>query len=65
MRIKEHSKPAFDPLARIKDGAPLIVTFTPSDWQLMERKLGYYVGGSQIRELILGVFVGDYKIVKR
>lgn len=65
MKISEIEKPKFDPYIRIKEAKVLHVSFTPAEWASMEERMGKYISPTEIRELILGVFAGEFKIVKR
>jgi len=65
MKIAEIKHPVFDPDARIKDGRVLSVHFTTVEWATIERSLERHVTRDEIHELIMGVFAGRYKVVKR
>ena len=65
MKFSEAPPAKFDPEVRMRDGNNLMVVFTPFQWMAIERKLGRHVGANEISDLILGCFLGGYKIVKR
>ena len=65
MKLDEIKKPAFDPEVRIKEAKMLNVILTPYDWFMIEKELGRHVTAMEIRELIMAVFTGSHKIVKR
>lgn len=65
MRFSEAPEAKFDPLVRLRDKKILHVSFTPDQWMIMETKLGRHISATEISELILGVFLGEFKIVKR
>lgn len=64
MRLTEH--PAkFDPADRLKDGKSMTIVLSAINWFQIEKALERRVSPTEIRELIMGVFCGKYKIVKR
>ena len=65
MKFAEHVKPKFDPRIRITDSKNMHIVLTPFEWCGIESSLGRHVGPDEIKELILGLFSGTYKLVKR
>jgi hypothetical protein len=64
MRLSEH-KAAFDPSARVKDAKALMIILSPEQWANIEHMLGRHVAREELQELLLGLFSGKYKLVKR
>jgi hypothetical protein len=65
MKLGEAALPKFDPEIRLREGRTMYVVFVPEDWYKMELSLGKHISTTEIRDLIMGVFCGTHKIVKR
>lgn len=65
MRLSEVKTPRFDPSVRLKEAKTLHIFLTPEEWAGVEVGLGKHTNSIELKELILGLFSGKYKVVER
>jgi hypothetical protein len=65
MKISTIDKPKFDPEARLRDGSHWNIILYAEDLFAIEKDLGRHTSPVELKKVLIGVFTGSYKLVKR